>query len=204
MSLRKGEGWGVVARPPDGVIRVADDRALHVLVNEHRSVGTALPAVAPITGDLLRSLGGSGEASRLDADMAILPVDIVRVEVDDDRAWFVSHLVARRSWWRGRLVAAMNGQYLGSWDVAPRAHPGDGRLDLVTVEAGMSARDRWQASRRITHGLHLPHPAIDVRQFRSTEVTFRAEARIRLDGVAWRRASHATLTVEPDALTVCV
>ena len=35
--------------------------------------------------------------------------------------------------WRGRIVALMNAQFLGEWDVAPRAHPGDGKLDRLSV-----------------------------------------------------------------------
>jgi hypothetical protein len=204
MSIRKGEPWGFVDRAPDDLERVADDSALFRLVNQCRRSGTPLPAVAPAAGDLLRSLGGSGDVERLSGPMAILPVDVVRIEVEGDRAWFVSHLISRRSWWRGRLVGVMNAQYLGAWDVAPRAHPGDGRVDLVIVDASMPPRERLRARQRVVHGLHLPHPAIDVRQHRSTTIAFEPRAHIWLDGVRWRRAEEATVTVEPDALTVCI
>lgn len=204
MTVRKGEAWGTVAHPPRDLIRVADDRSLHALLNEHRRTNRALPPVAPASGDLLRALGGTGDAGRLQGSMAIVPVDVVRVESEGERAWFVSHLVARRSWWRGRLVAAVNGQYLGAWDVAPRAHPGDGRVDVLTVDAGMRLRDRLQARRRLEHGLHLPHPAIDVRQQRATTIALQAGSRIWLDGIFWRRASEVSVTVEPDGLIVCV
>lgn len=204
MSIRKGEPWGVVDFAPDDLVRVADDSALYQLVNRYRRSGTPLPAVAPAAGDLLRSLGGSGEIERLAGPMAIVQVDVVRIEVRGERAWCVSHLIARRSWWRGRLVGVMNSQYLGAWDVAPRAHPGDGRVDLVIVDAAMRPRDRLRARQRVVHGLHLPHPAIDVRQHRSTTVTFEPGAHVWLDGVRWRRAEEATITVEPDALTVCI
>ena len=33
----------------------------------------------------------------------------------------------------------MNVDRLGHWDVAPRAHPNDGRVDVVEVDAAMSA-----------------------------------------------------------------
>ena len=46
------------------------------------------------------------------------------------------------AWWRGRVVAAMNAEFLGPWDVAPRAHPGDGLLDVLDVSPAMSLADR--------------------------------------------------------------
>ena len=75
----------------------------------------------------------------------------------------VAHVVARgRTWWRGPIVAVLNADRIGAWDVAPRAHPNDGQLDVVEVDASMALRDRWQARRRLTTGTHLPHPAIHI------------------------------------------
>ena len=54
----------------------------------------------------------------------------------------------------------LNADRIGAWDVAPRAHPNDGQLDVVEVDASMGLRDRWQASRRLATGTHVPHPAI--------------------------------------------
>ena len=63
-----------------------------------------------------------------------------RCSIDGRQHWFVAHLVARRSWWRGRVVAAMNAQWLGAWDVAPRAHPDDGLLDLLDGDLSLGDR----------------------------------------------------------------
>ena len=61
----------------------------------------------------------------------------------------------------------MNTDCRGRWDVAPRAHPNDGRVDVVEVAAAMGLRARWQARRRLPTGTHVPHPAI--RTGRATE-----------------------------------
>ena len=155
-------------------------------------------------GDRVNLERAMREGDRLGGRVALLPIDVVRVEADGRTAWFAAHLLARHGWWRSRIVAAMNAQHRGTWDVAPRSHPNDGRVDLVEVAASMTPRDRWRASRRIEQGTHVPHPAISVRQVTTATVAFEAPVRLWLDGVPWGSAASFTLTVEPDAFTVCV
>ena len=50
-------------------------------------------------------------------------VDVGEVRHDGTLAHFVAHAIARRGWWRGRILAAMNAEFVGDWKVAPRAHP---------------------------------------------------------------------------------
>jgi len=97
---------------------------------------------------------------------------------------------------------AGNVAHLGSWDVAPRAHPNDGRLDVVAVAATMSMRARRQARRRLRTGSHLPHPEITVT--RTTTASCRPErgAVVIIDGGPARRATLVTVTVAPDAALV--
>ena len=128
----------------------------------------------------------------------------MRATAGGEARWFVAHLVARRSWWRGELVAAMNAQHLGRWDVAPRAHPNDGRVDVVHVSAAMSVRDRWRARSRAVQAAHVPHPDIEIRSSASTTLTFDRPLRLTLDGRPWTTSASVELTVEPDALTVYV
>ena len=90
-----------------------------------------------------------------------LPVDLGAVLLDGRLHWFVAHLVSRHGWWRGRVVAAMNAQYLGRWDVAPRGHPNDGRLDVL--DADLPFDERLQVRARLKAGTHVPHPRIDER-----------------------------------------
>lgn len=205
MTIRKGEAWGEVGPLPDGAVRVTTDDALHRLVDDARRSGGTPPTVALLGGSLMRAVGGSGDDGRLDREVAILPVDLVRITLDGRRTlWAASYVLLRRSWWRGRVVAVMNGQFVGDLDVTPRAHPNDGKVDVLDVAASMPVRDRWQARRRLPSGTHLPHPAISVRQLASVELTFDRPVRVWADGVEAGTATVVSLEVEPDAYRVCV
>ena len=140
---------------------------------------------------------------RLDSEVSEFTVDLGALVLAGEEHWFVSHAVARRSWWRGEVVAALNAQFIGSWDVAPRGHPNDGRLDLLRVQE-MGVRDRWKAGRRLRSGTHVPHPQIEVRAVSEVEIQLAEPLTVRADGVAVGRTDLLVLRVEPDALTVCV
>jgi diacylglycerol kinase family enzyme len=129
-------------------------------------------------------------------------VDLGSVLVDGRIHWFVSHLIARRSWWRGRIIAAMNAQWLGPWDLGPRAHPNDGLLDFS--DADLPFGDRFEARRRLPLGTHLPHPAIKTARTDAMQFDLDPALTVYLDGDAVGPASRLSIRVEPDALTVVI
>ena len=199
MTIRKGEDWGRAAQlPHDGVVVRTDAEARHV-VTEARREGRPIPVLGLLGGDLARSVGATGDEARLRSDLAQeVPVDLGSVLIDGTSHWFVAHLVARRRLWAGRFVVAMNAEYLGSWKVAPRGHPNDGRLDLF--DGQLSFNDRLKARQRLPYGGHVPHPAIKNRQEESLEVQFERPTPIFLDGEAVGRARHLSIRLEPDAI----
>lgn len=204
MTVEKGRPWGDAGPlADDGVVVASDAEARHA-VEQARRTGGARPELGLVGGDLWRTCGGRpGGAERVRSTDAVrLPVDLGSVLVDGVLHHFVAHLVARRSWWRGRLVAVMNAEYLGDWDVAPRSHPNDGRLDVV--EADLSVADRWKAWRRLPQGTHVPHPDITERRVRAAQVDLDVGTDVWLDGErVVRGARSLSIRVEPDAL-VCV
>lgn len=205
MSVRKGEPWGTVGPAPPGLVVVRGDRELFAFVNERRAAGDAVPPIGLIGGDLCRALGGTGEEERFAGEVPILPVDLLRVEVGGRTVWAAAHVIARRCrGWRGEIVAVMNGQYAGRADVAPRAHPGDGRADVVTMAAAMDTRGRWQAWRRLPTGTHVPHISISARRAGEATIELDAASPVAVDGRRIARARTFTFTVEPAALTICV
>ena len=103
--------------------------------------------------------------------------------------WFVAHLVARRPRWSGRFAVAMNAEWLGDLDLGPRAHPGDGLLDLT--EGSLGLRDRLAARRRARTGSHLPHPGLRTSRSASAELSFPDGVPVYLDGVAVGTAAGA-------------
>lgn len=198
MTIRPGEPWGEVVEPPAGLVVAADDGTLARLLD--------LAAGDPVLvtgGDLLRTIGGPSR----DGQRRRYPLDLLRVELDGAPAVSaVAHVVVRRpgrlGWWRGPLWMAANVSHLGPWDVAPRAHPNDGRLDVVVVAGTMSVRTRRQARRRLRTGSHLPHPDITVT--RAATATWRPGrgAVVIIDGGRPQRADAVTVTVDPDAALV--
>jgi len=190
---------------PEGAVLVRSDAEAQLVVETARRAGDRTPVLALLGGDLCRTVGGRGDLERLRSpDAARLPVDLGSVLLDGRRHWFVAHLVARDSWWRGRLVALMNAEYRGQWDVAPRAHPGDGRLDLVDVDPRFGLGDRVKAARRVRHGLHVPHPLIADRRVGAWQARFDPPLRVWLDGRPMGPVRDVVARVEPSAVTVVI
>jgi hypothetical protein len=203
VTVRKGEAWGGPgALPADGVV-VDSDLAARQVVTEARRGNRPIPPLGLLAGDLARTCGATGREDRLrGSDAQTLPVDLGEVLVDGALHFFVAHLVARRSWWRGPVVAVMNAQFLGDWDVAPRSHPGDGRLDLL--QADLPLGDRWKARTRLRSGTHVPHPGISVRRVEAAQLDLAPGTSVWLDGERLGEARALSVRVVPDALRVVV
>jgi hypothetical protein len=203
VTVRKGQAWGTVGPLPDGAVTVGSDAEARAVVEAARRAGRRPPPLALLGGDLCRTLGGRGDPARFGGgNVSLLPVDVGHVLLDGEPHWFVAHLVARRSWWWGRVFAAMNAQYLGRWDVAPRSHPGDGLLDLF--DARLPVGDRMKARSRLPAGTHVPHPAISERRAAEAVIDLDRPTPIWLDGARLPPARQLTIRVEPDALVCAV
>jgi hypothetical protein len=204
VTVRKGETWGQAGGLPPGGVVVSDDAEARAVVTAARRAGDAVPPLGLLGGDLCRTLGGRGDARRLRTDTGMrLPVDLGSVLVDGRQHWFVAHLVARRSWWRGRIVAAMNAEFVDGLDVAPRAHPNDGVLDVIDVSPSMGFADRLKARRRLPVGTHVPHPAITQSRRPAVQIELDGPTPVWLDGERIGTARTLSLRAEPDAL-ICV
>lgn len=202
MTIRPGEAWGeVVARPADLVV-VDDDAELAARI----VADTSGHPVGVRHGDLVRTVGGVSTGT----ECRRYPIDTMRVVLDDrqDGLPALAHVVVRRpgrlGWWRGPIWAAMNVSRLGSWDVAPRAHPNDGVVDVVAVPASMRGRTRLQVARRLPTGAHLPHPEISVSRGRVATWEGRHPLAVIVDGRDVGRARRVEVTVQADGATVHV
>lgn len=195
--IRRGEDWGTIDELPPSASRVESDSELAELVTSARRSGTDIGPVLLAGGDLAGTLGvrpgptatGTKPRVRLDIGSAL---------VDGRQYWFVAHLVARRRWWRGRAVVVANAAFLGTWNVAPRAHPGDGRLDVL--DGRLTLGDRMRARRRLAAGTHIPHPAIQTRQTVAEQFDLAPALDVWLDGTRVGRASSLSVRVEPAAV----
>jgi hypothetical protein len=202
MTIEKGQAWGTPgALPTDGVV-VRSDAEARAIVEHARRAGDPIPVLGLLDGDLCRTVGGAGDEARLRSAEAVqLPVDVGAVLIDGRLHWFVAHLVARKRWWRGRVYVAMNAEYLGQWDVAPRSHPNDGLLD--TFDVTMSVGDRLKARGRLATGTHLPHRDIKERRVSAVQVDVEG-LDVWLDGERIGPARSLSIRVEPDALQCVV
>lgn len=203
MTIRKGELWGDQGALPRHGVVVRTDREARQVVTAAKRAGEPAPPLGLLGGDLCRTLGGTGDEDRLRSpDAMTFPIDLGAVLVDGRLHWFVAHVVAKRSWWFGRAVLAMNAQYIGRWDVAPKSHPNDGRLDVL--DGDLPLGQRLMARRRLPTGTHVPHPAIEERRVTAVQLEFARSTPIELDGEPIGSARTLSIRIEPDALTCVV
>ena len=229
MSIAKGRDWGEIVPVPDGAVTAATDAEAAAVVAAARRSGAPAPPVVLTGGDLARTLGvigpppgresaaapaaadrrtestgpdtadRSAEAAGLAAGTRV-QVDAGAALVDGRLCWFVAHLVARRSWWRGRVLVVANAAFMGPNNVAPRAHPGDGRLDVLDAELRLGARLR--AKSRLAAGAHVPHPDIAQRRVAAAQFDLDPALDVYGDGLRLGRAAAVSVRVEPAALEV--
>ena len=206
----RGPGWGVDFGqegeiPPD-VPTAGSDSAVARILAEARRAGRPAPAVVLTGGDLARTLGAvparAAPSGPIGATGARFEVDVGAALVDGRLGWFVAHLVARRSWWRGRLLVAANASFIGRWNAAPRSHPGDGRLDVFDADPPLTVR--LAARRRLPTGDHVPHPDITQRRTAASQHDLNPPLDVYLDGRLLARARTLSLRVEPGALEVWI
>lgn len=203
MTIEKHQPWGTHGTLPDDGVLVRSDAEARTLVEHHRRTGAAIPAIGLLGGDLCRTVGGRGDEARMrSAEAMRLPVDLGSVLLDGRQHWFVAHLVVRRSWWRGRVVAVMNAQWIGRWDVAPKGHPNDGALDVL--DGDLSFDDRLKVRSRLITGTHVPHPGIAQSRVAALQLEFDRPRPVWLDGERVGDARTLSIRTEPDALTCVV
>ena len=199
MPIAKGQPWGEPAAiPGDAVVVRTDAEARHVLEDARRR-RCPYPPLALVGGDLCRTVGGgSGSGARRRSGQAVrFPVDVGEVLLDGRLHLFVAHLVARSRLWR-RAFVAMNAQWLGDWNLGPRAHPNDGLLDSYDVRLPIGQLLPVRA--RLHHGVHLPHPGIRERRAAALQMELDRPLPVRLDGTPVGSARTLSVRVEPDAL----
>lgn len=203
MTIEKGRRWGAPGPLPASGVEVRSDGEARAVLEAAKRANQPLPTLGLLGGDLCRTVGGRNDAVRLRSPEAMaLPTDLGSVLIDGRLHWFVAHLVVRRSWWRGPVIAVMNAQWIGAWDVAPKAHPNDGVLDVL--EGDLSLGDRWKARRRLSTGTHVPHPGITQRRVAALQLELDRPTPVWLDGERVAEARTLSVRTEPDAYTCIV
>lgn len=95
---------------------------------------------------------------------------------------------------RATGVVIASGQFLDGDDAVPRAHPGDGRVDVQVY--AVARRERRAMRSRLRTGEHVPHPAIVATSGRRVEVWARRGAvGVEVDGRRCPGTRHLGVTV---------
>ncbi len=192
-ARRNREGWGAdfgtTDQMPSDLPVVHSDTQLANLLSQ------GINQVHLVGGDLARTLG---VAQLSQSQSTLTNIDAAKVTVNNSQHWFVAHLIARRSWWRGRIVAVANASFYKDWNIAPRTHPGDSLLDIL--DADLPLKVRLAARKRLVLGTHVPHPDISQRRVTEAVIELVTPADLYIDGKHLTRADHFSVEVVPNAI----
>jgi hypothetical protein len=207
MTIKPGQPWGRAVARPDDLVVVGSDAELASML----SIGTGT-AIGVDGGDLARTLGvtpTSAVSAATRPTVNEFPIDLLEVHIDtaDEPLLACAHVIARSpssrgGWLRGRIVAVMNAEFIDRWDVAPRGHLNDGRVEVLDVAPSMTVRERLAARRRLANATHVPHPRIATRSVRSASWDFETPLDVFVDGRRVGRTTTLSIAVVADAAHV--
>ena len=176
MVIQRGQSWGSVGIAVDDLVWASSDAELA------KHISTGRKDVAVSGGDMWRTIGSRSRRVVPGETAMCLPIDVMHVEYqtvtgDLHTKMAVANVVVRPAnvrggWLRGEISVVANAQFLRKWDVAPRGHPNDGRVELTQVSRAMGLRQRWSARSRLRTGTHLPHPLINAKSVPSFVTNF--------------------------------
>ena len=196
MAIAKGEQWGHQGTLPEGAPVAGDDaEAASYLQTTNGTIGLE-------AGDLARTLGIRAPYDP-GSPKHLVPIDALEVELDDGSVHqCLAHAVLGNLRWRRGAVAIMNAAFIGSRNIAPRAHPGDGKVDVVRLDLDLG--DRIKAWKRMVTGTHVPHPKIEIRQRHDGYIELDRRSRVFIDGRPVGTTATVRYRVIPAAIIVAV
>lgn len=206
MTIEKGKEWGHRGPCPGGVIVVNSDRQLVDAWCDNPQSIFVVEA-----GDLHMALGQPRWQPK--DEVQHLPVDVLRVKMssgspddDDTHVMYALSSIEIGTWLsRRRFICVSNCGFIGSYNIAPRAHPNDGEMDVVSIDPAMDWRQRFQARTRARLGQHVPHPQISME--RGVSHTWHKESareKLRIDGAIVADWDCVEVSVLADVCTVVV
>lgn len=202
MNIEKGRSWGSLSPlPPEGVI-IKTNKELLEKVNDCKRQGIDLPTFGLLGGDLWRTLGGRRAEERLyGGEATTLDIDLGCALLDGKIFWFCAHMFIG-SKLKGEKIFISNVAHYGKTNPAPKAHPGDGKFDMLEVK--LSPFQTFKAVKRVSAGTHIPHPGIKYRQVSSEQFSFGKKLSIEIDGKNIGKFSTVSIRIENEALRVVI
>ena len=202
MNIEKGRSWGSLSPlPPEGVI-IKTNKELLEKVNDCKRQGIDLPTFGLLGGDLWRTLGGRRAEERLySGEATTLDIDLGCALLDGKIFWFCAHMFIG-SKLKGEKIFISNVAHYGKMNPAPKAHPGDGKFDMLEVK--LSPFETFKAVKRVSAGTHIPHPGIKYKQVSSEQFSFGKKLSIEIDGKNIGKFSTVSIRIENEALRVVI
>lgn len=207
MTIGKFNEWGRMISRPEIILWCDSDKAVADIATQYQQRQVPIPHIGLSGGSLVKALGVSPLG--LNSEVHELPIDLLHVTYRTTNHHLHESLVAnsiviRKRWWRGQILVITNGGFLGSFEIAQRAHPNDGVFDVTEVDARISYRQKLIARGRLARGAHVPHPMIGQRQSRSDSWIFAVPMGLYLDEVYRGRVTDLGVTLKPDVLKVVI
>lgn len=197
--IRRGEPWGSATTMPGVVVIAKSDRAI---ATTDRS-----QPLFPESGDIARSLGNPAIPA-IGRDCMEVSIDamlcIIALRDEAEKSFVAASSLVVGSPWRGRQVIISNAGWVNGLNVAPRAHPNDGFVEMMTISSGMNRRQRVLARRRMRTGTHLPHPDISMNRINSAVINRNPRERLLIDGQEIPEWTSFSMQVHPDYWRVLV
>ena len=196
MTIRIGEEWGeAVESAPGGTQTVFTDRDVAQALDDRRMV--------LVRGGALHQTLGSPVGDTVTRRLPIDLVEMVDTASETRIAVSVANicLVQRGPFgrWRGRIVVVTNCGECSGVTTCPRAHPNDGRFDVLEVDASMTLFQRRLAWKKAGSGSHLPHPSLSVWSGERFCLTVEPNEQVIVDGVDLKFTGTVELRVVADA-----
>ena len=203
MTIAKGAAWGTVGVIPHDCVVAIDEAAAASAVQQGAT------HVWLESGDVLRALGlaVAPEALHVGEQCRLLPCDVLMVRMDDAVPVLALSSVVVGSWHKPQMWITTGG-FLGTLNVAPRAHINDGVVDAMEFTGTIPLRQLLLMRRRMRLGDHLPHPRLTMH--RAAQINWQispsgaVNSAIRIDGKRRGRATQVSIEVRPDAFLLCV
>jgi hypothetical protein len=200
MTIEKGKEWGTPSAIPSRRVFAKSDREL--------ANATSDDIVSVVGGDVWRALGMPVATSESASGM-MLPLDALVVSVTAEGVtttvlaascveigrWRYVPLLQKRS----RYVCISNAGLIGERSVAPRAHPNDGKFEVMTLAGEMDVRQRRLSYKRSRMGTHVPHPFIEIKQTISIEIARQgAHEILHIDHIHISKWDSISVAISPD------
>ena len=192
-------GFGSATRVPAGFVMATSDQEIAEFI------GATSAPVCATGGDLSHVLGSYGSNPRVGDSCTSCDVDAIAVRAfygnGETRSYVAVSTIAIGEWRHGIDFVTSSG-FLSGLELCPRAHPGDGVLDILRIQPGLNWRARRSIKQRMLTGSHLPHPSLAVS--RATSFERKGMGKLIVDGVPRGRPEEVSCHVLVGAVSMVV